>query len=118
MRPNVVDYASDRAPRRPVDWLRLAPLFATICGAFAWLKSVQYHGHGQLRDERMATLLFVILSLSCLIVTLTRLSRYRGDGRRKLVGIIILCIFVITFDALAVWNLSTATIGARDRLFQ
>ena len=93
------------------------PFFATVCAAFAWFKSAQYHGHGQLRDEQMATLLFVILSVPCLIVTFARFPRYRSDGRRKLISMIVLCVIVVALDALAVWNLSTATVGAKDRLF-
>jgi hypothetical protein len=57
--PDVVDYASDRTPCRPIDRLRFAPFFAALFAAFAWLKSAQYLGHGQLRDEQIATLLFV-----------------------------------------------------------
>jgi hypothetical protein len=116
MQPDVVDYASERTPRRPTDWLRLAPFFAVVCATFACLKSVQYHGHGQLRSEQMATLLFVILSLPCLVVTFARFPRYRSDGRGKLIGMIVLCVVVVALDALAVWNLSTATAG-NDRLF-
>ncbi len=117
MQPDVVDYASERTPRRPTDWLRLAPSFAVVCAAFAWLKSVQYHGHGQLRDEQIATLLLVVLSLPCLVVTFARFPRYRSVGRRKLIGMIVLCVIVLAVDALAVWNLSTAIVGAKDRLF-
>jgi len=65
----------------------------------------------------MGTLSFVILSLPCLVVTLARLPRYRVDGRRKLIGMIVLCVAVVACDALAVWNLTTATVGANDRLF-
>src|SRR4051794_4482338 len=115
MQPDFIDYASEVTPRRPIDWLRLAPFFAIACAAFAWLRSAQYHGH--LRDEQVATLLFVILSLPCVAVTFARLRRYRGDGRAKLVGMIILCVIVLAVDGLAVWNLCTATVGAKDRLF-
>ena len=117
MKPDVIDYASERTPRRRIDWLRLGPFFAVGCAAFAWLKSAQYHGHGQLRDEQTATLVFVILSLPCLVATFARFPRYRSNGRRKLIGMIVLCIVVIACNALAVWNFSTATVGTKDRLF-
>jgi hypothetical protein len=117
MQPNVIDYASKTTPRRRIDWLRLGPFFATVCAAFAWLKSAQYQGRGQLADEQVAALLFVILSIPCLIVTFTRFPRYRTDGRRKQITMIILCLLVISCDLLAVWNLSIAMIGAKDRLF-
>ena len=114
--PDVVDPAPDR-PRRLTDWLRHAPFFAVVCGAFAVLKSVQYHGYGQLRDEQIATLLFVILSLPCVLVTFARFPRYGSDGRRKRISMFVLCILVLACDALALWNLSTATVGAKDRFF-
>jgi heme/copper-type cytochrome/quinol oxidase subunit 2 len=117
MQPDVIDYASERTRRRRIGWLRLAPFFAVVCSAFAWLKSAQYHGQGQFRDEQMTTLLFMILSLPCLAVTFARFRRYRADGRAKLVGMIILSVIVLAVDVLAVWNLSTATVGAKDRLF-
>jgi hypothetical protein len=65
------------------------------CSAFAWLKSAQYNNQGQLRDEQMATLLFLGLSMPCLAVTFARFGRYRGDGRAKLVGVIVLCAIVL-----------------------
>lgn len=112
--PNVIDYASARTPRRRIDWLRLAPAFAILCAAFAWLKSVQYHGHGQLADEQVSTLIFVLLSLPCLVITFARFRRYRSAGRAKLISMIALCSMALSADALALWNLHTAT---GDRLF-
>jgi hypothetical protein len=114
---DVVDHATDGTPRRAGDWMRLAPFFAVLCAAFAWLKSVQYHGQGQLRDEQVATLLFVALSVLCVVATLARLPRYRGGGRKRLVAVLIVCVLTLGCDALAVWNLTTATGGAKDRLF-
>ena len=117
MLPEVVDDASDRTPRRPIDWLRFAPFLALVCAAFAWLKSAQYHGLGQLRDEQAEALLFLIVSLSSVILTLARFGRYRCEGRRKFIGIVVVCVVVVVCDVLAAWNLSTATLGAKDRLW-
>jgi hypothetical protein len=83
----------------------------------AWLKSAQDHDHGQLWDERLGTILFVGLSLAFLIATFARFPRYRVDGRLKLWGVVVLCMIVMICIALAIWNLSTAMVGAKDRLF-
>jgi drug/metabolite transporter (DMT)-like permease len=117
MQPKVVDYASEQTPRPPRDLLRLAPFFAVLCAVFALLKSVQYHSHGQLRDEQGYTLLFVALSALCLAITLSRFPRYRIEGRGKLVTMLLVCAIALACSALALWNLSTATVGAKDRLF-
>src|SRR5258706_14918991 len=116
MQPDMIDYASERTPRRPTDWLRLAPFLALICAVFGWLKSVQYHGHGQLRDEQVTTLLFVALSVPCMAITLARFRRYRSDGRWTIRAMLVLCTIGLAFDALAVWNLTRGTIGAKDHL--
>lgn len=114
MQPDVIDYAPARTPRRWIDWLRLAPLFAVVCAVFAWLKSGQYHDYGHLPDEQVSTLIFVILSLLCLVITFARIRRYRGAGRAKTIAMCALCAVVLIVDALALWNLHTA-IG--NRLF-
>jgi hypothetical protein len=101
----VIDYASASTPRRRKDWLRAAPLFAVLCAAFAWLKSVQYHGQGHLADEQVSTLVFVGLSAACLVATLLRLRRYSGFTRAAMA---VLCAGVAIVDALALWNLRTA----------
>ena len=112
MQPDVIEYASTRTPRRPIDWLRLAPFFAVICAAFAWLKSGQYHDQGHLPGEQVSTLIFVALSVPCLGVTLFRLRRYKSDGRTKAAIMVALCVVVVVLDALALWSLHTA-IGYR-----
>lgn len=109
MQPDVIEYASARTPRRPSDWLRLGPFFAVVCSAFAWLKSCQYHTHGHLPDEQISTLILVGLSLPCLAVTLFRSRRYRSDGRTKVVVMVLLSLAAVILDALALWNLHTAT---------
>jgi len=112
MQPDAIDYASTRTPRRSIDPLRLGPLFAVVCSAFALLKSAQYHDHGHLPDEQVSTLIFVGLSLPCLGVMLFRLRRYRSDGRTKMAIMVVLSVVVVILDALALWNLHTA-IGYR-----
>jgi hypothetical protein len=104
-----LDYASNQTPRRPADRLRFAPFFAVVCAAFAWMKSCQYHAIGQLSDEQVSTLIFIILSLPCLIITLARLRRYRSHGRAKWLGAVLLCAAVLIANVLALWNLHTAT---------
>ncbi|HYO09576.1 MAG TPA: hypothetical protein VER17_11445 [Tepidisphaeraceae bacterium] len=108
MQPDVIDYASAETPRRRIDWLRLAPLFAIVCAAFAWLKSAQYHDYGHLPDEQVSTLIFVGLSLPCLAVMFFRFRRYRGDSRTKMTIMVVLSVAVVILDALALWNLHTA----------
>lgn len=108
IQPDVIDDPSAQTPRRRTDWLRLAPLFAIVCAAFAWLKSRQYHDYGHLPDEQVSTLLFVGLSVPCLSATLFRLRRYRSDGRTRVAAIAALSIAVTIADALALWNLHTA----------
>ena len=112
MQPDVIDYASTQTPRRRVDWLRLAPFFAVVCAAFAWLKSSQYHDYGHLPDEQISTLIFAGLSLPCLGVTLFRFGRYRSDGRTKVAIMVVVSVLVLIGDTLALWNLHTA-IGFR-----
>jgi lysylphosphatidylglycerol synthetase-like protein (DUF2156 family) len=112
MQPDVVDYASQRTPRRPMDVLQYAPLVAAVFAAVALLKSTRYELEHleNLRAAQIATLLAVVLSVVGLIVTLARFPRYRRAGRRKLLAAMLLCIAVLVCDALAVWN--TATVGA------
>ena len=109
MLPDVIDYASAPTPRRRTDWLRLAPVFAMLCAVFAWLKSGQYHGYGQLADEQVSTLIFVVLSLPCLVVTVARFRRYLSAGRAKVIAMTAVCAVVLTADALALWNMHSAT---------
>jgi hypothetical protein len=108
MQPDVIDYASPKTPRRRTDKLRLAPFFAVVCAAFAWLKSRQYHDSGHLAGEQVSTLIFVGLSVPCLAVTLFRFRRYKGDGRTKVAAMAALSVAVVIADALALWNLHTA----------
>ena len=112
MQPDVVDYASRRTPRPPMDLLQYAPLIAAVFAAVALLKSTRYQleHFENIRDEQIATLVAVILSVLGLILTLARFPRYRSAGRRKLLAATLLCAAVLVCDALAVWN--TATVGA------
>ena len=110
--------ASDRRTRRRPDWLRFAPFFAALCAAFALLKSAQYHSHGQLSSEQSATFTFVLLSLICLAATLARLPRYLRDGRTASATLLVFTVAVLAFDAMAVWNLSTAMVGGKDQIFR
>src|SRR3954469_2648916 len=82
----------------------------------ALLKSAMYHGYGQLRDEQITTLVLAGLSVPFLLLTLARLARHRRQGQRKLITMTVVCAFVVGRDALALWNLSTATMGAKDLL--
>src|SRR5437763_14370485 len=67
MQPNVVDYASRRTPRRPMDLLRYAPLFAAVFAGLGLLQSkrldlVMYDAHGRDRREGHTILGTVIIS--------------------------------------------------------
>jgi hypothetical protein len=114
MQPDVIEYASPRTPRRRIDWLRLglAPFFAVLCAAFAWLKSGMYHDVGHLPQEQFGTLLFVGLSLPCLGVTFFLFGRYMSGGRTKIAFMSGVILLVLTLDAVALWKLHTA-IGFR-----
>lgn len=109
---HILDYASPRIPRRPTDWLRLAPLLAILCAAAAWMKSRQYHDIGHLPDEQQSTLLLVGFSIPFLAITLFRFRRYKGEGATKLAVMVGLSLSVVIVNALALWNLHTA-IGYR-----
>jgi hypothetical protein len=108
MQPDVVDYASRRTPRPPMDLLRYAPLFAAVFAGMALLQSmrlddVMYDEYGH-SDEHTVIWMAVILTVPCLILTFARFPRYRSGGRRKLIAAILLCVIVLVCDALAVWN--------------
>jgi len=117
MPSDTLDYSSLPTPRRPTDWLRFAPLLAFLSAGFAWLKSGEYHAQGQLRDEQLETLVLVVFSLACLIASIARRWGNRSGRHGRIVGITALSGFVLLSDALAVWNLTTATMGLKDRLF-
>ncbi len=103
MQPDVVDYASQRTPRPPMDLLQYAPLIAAVFAAVALLKSTRYQFEHYLRDAQIETLVTVTLSMLGLILTLARFPRYRSAGRRKLLAAMLLCVVVLVCDALAVW---------------
>ena len=111
----MLDYASRRTPRPPMDLLRYAPLFAAVFAAIALRQSmrldlVMYDEHGH-SAEHTAIWWAVICSGLCLILTFTRFRRYQSGGRRKLIAAVLLCVIVLACDALAVWNVSTVTVG-------
>ncbi len=108
---------AENFPPASLDWLRFAPAFAIVCAGFAWLKSAQYHGHGQLRGEQMATVFFIALSVPCIVITLVRLPHYFRMGRMRMSAMLLACVIAMTSNFFAVWNLMTATVGAKDRLF-
>jgi len=120
MQPDVVDYASRRTPRRPMDLLRYAPLFAAVFAGLGLLQSmrldlVMYDARGRDGGEGITILGTVIISVMCLILTFIRFPRYRCGVRKKLIAAILLCVIVLVCDALALWNLST--VPANLRLF-
>ena len=114
MQPDVVDYASRRTPRPPMDLLQYAPLIAAVFAAVALLNCTRYElEHLEtLHEAQIATLAAVILSVLGVILMLARFPRYRRAGRGKLPAAILLCVIVLVCDALAVWT--TATVGAAD----
>ena len=120
MQPDVVDYASRRTPRRPMDLLRYAPLFAAVFAGLGLLQSmrldlVMYDARGRDGGEGLTILGTVIISVMFLILTFIRFPRYRCGVRKKLIAAILLCVIVLVCDALALWNLST--VPANLRLF-
>jgi|SRR5688572_22039098 len=115
--PPIIDYASPPAPRARTDWFRYAPLFALLCAIFAIIKSRQYHGYGQLPGEQYATFFFMGASVVCLAVTSFRVRRHPGDRRHFRVYSAALGFVVLVCNAIALWSLSTATVGANGRPF-
>jgi hypothetical protein len=116
MQPNVVDYASRRTPRQPMDLLRYAPLLAAVFAGLALLQSmrldlVMYDEYGRDGGERISIWGAAVLSVLCLIVTAARFPRYRSGGRRKLIFAILLCVIALACDALAIWRVSTVKVG-------
>jgi hypothetical protein len=91
--------------------------FAALSGLLAWLKSGQYHDHGQLSQERWETVFFIALSGICVLIVLPGLGRYSSGRRSRLVLSLLCCGFAAACVALAIYNLRTATIGAKDTLF-
>jgi drug/metabolite transporter (DMT)-like permease len=115
----LLDYSSDPSPpRRRPQWTDTGALLALTAAVFALLKSRRYHGHGQLREEQAATLLLVIVSGVCVLVTVALLPRYVRRGSRRagpalLVGA---CVLAVLIDLAAVYGMLTATKGAKDIL--
>jgi hypothetical protein len=52
-----------------------------------------------------------------LILTFARTPRYRSDGRKKLIAVLLLCTVALAYDALAIWDAHTAFVPPRERIF-
>ncbi len=115
VKPPLVENTPAGSPRRAMDESRLAPFLALLAGVAAAMKSMQYHDIGQLSDERGGTLLLAGISACFVIASVPHLRRWGLGGRRMLVVMLLLCLLALSCDTWAMWNLSTAKIGQKDR---
>ena len=82
----------------------------------AWMKSGFFHEHGQLAEERWTTLVFLFLTAAGFLSTAIAYRRSRRRLRHPWF-VLVISLLAISLAAVAVYNLATARIGAKDSIF-